>query len=68
MTLWQELDLCYDEEWDCPNENVRYMKQMENDSVYAFLAGLNKALDEVMMEAYMFFFIFHFEVFLFSLN
>ena len=29
---------------------------MENDSVYAFLVGLNKDLDEVMIEAYMFFY------------
>ena len=29
--LWQELDLCYEEEWDCPTKNVRHMKRMEND-------------------------------------
>ena len=44
---WQELNLCYDEEWDCTKDSVRYMKRMENDRVYVFLAGLNKNLDEV---------------------
>ncbi|EXC23406.1 hypothetical protein L484_002165 [Morus notabilis] len=29
--LWQELDLCYDEEWDCAKDSVRYLKRMEND-------------------------------------
>ncbi|CAL5408373.1 unnamed protein product [Camellia sinensis] len=23
VTLWQELDLCYDDEWDCPNDKKR---------------------------------------------
>lgn len=37
----------YDEEWDYPNDNVRYMKQMENDRANVFLAGLNKDSKEV---------------------
>lgn len=45
--LWQELDLCYDEEGDCIKDSARYMKKMKNDKVYMFLAGLNKNLDEI---------------------
>ena len=33
MTLWQALGLCYDKEWDCPNDSVRYMKLIENESL-----------------------------------
>ncbi|RVW79601.1 hypothetical protein CK203_049978 [Vitis vinifera] len=40
VTLWQELDLCYEDEWDCPNDSVRHKKREENDRVYVFLAGL----------------------------
>ncbi|RVW39537.1 Retrovirus-related Pol polyprotein from transposon RE1 [Vitis vinifera] len=47
VTLWQELDLCYEDEWDCPNDSVRHKKREENDRVYVFLAGLNHNLDEV---------------------
>ena len=46
MTLWQELDLYYDEKWDCPSDNMKYMKQMENDRVYACSVILNKDLDK----------------------
>ncbi|KAH9722152.1 retrovirus-related pol polyprotein from transposon RE1 [Citrus sinensis] len=42
-----ELDLCYDEQWDCSSDSVRYKKMLENDRVYVFLAGLNRDLDEV---------------------
>jgi len=31
MMLWQELDLCYEDEWDCPNDSVRHRKREEND-------------------------------------
>ena len=47
VTLWQELDLFYEDEWDCPTDNVRYKKREENERVYVFLAGLNQELDEV---------------------
>nr|XP_027078684.1 uncharacterized protein LOC113701961 [Coffea arabica] len=47
VTLWQELDLCYEDEWDCRADSVRYKKREENDRVYVFLAGLNQELDEV---------------------
>ncbi|KAG6742683.1 hypothetical protein POTOM_053605 [Populus tomentosa] len=47
VTLWQELDLCYEDDWDCPNDSVRHRKREENDRVYVFLAGLNHNLDEV---------------------
>ena len=47
VTLWQELDLCYEDEWDYQKDSVRYKKREENDRVYVFLAGLNQELDEV---------------------
>ncbi|RVW73986.1 Retrovirus-related Pol polyprotein from transposon RE1 [Vitis vinifera] len=25
VTLWQELDLCYEDEWDCPNDSGNYL-------------------------------------------
>nr|CAN76329.1 hypothetical protein VITISV_014223 [Vitis vinifera] len=37
--LWQELDLSYHEEWDYAKDSIRYMKRMENDREYVFLAG-----------------------------
>lgn len=46
-SLWQELDLSYDEEWECPGDAVRHRKRQDNDRVYEFLAGLNRDLDEV---------------------
>ncbi|XP_073128544.1 uncharacterized protein [Henckelia pumila] len=45
--LWQELDLCYEESWECKNDSIKYQKRMENDRVYVFLAGLNRELDDV---------------------
>ncbi|XP_022883696.1 uncharacterized protein LOC111400518 [Olea europaea var. sylvestris] len=48
VTLWQELDQCYDDVWENPNEAARHMKREENDRVYMFLGGLNRNLDEVM--------------------
>ncbi|XP_024021542.1 uncharacterized protein LOC112091636 [Morus notabilis] len=43
-----ELDQCYDDEWENPNDCARYMKREENDCVYMFLAGVNRSLDEVL--------------------
>ncbi|KZV57627.1 hypothetical protein F511_03087 [Dorcoceras hygrometricum] len=45
--LWQELDLCYEDDWECKNDSVKYHKRMEIDRVFVFLAGLNRELDEV---------------------
>ncbi|KZV37837.1 hypothetical protein F511_10867 [Dorcoceras hygrometricum] len=47
LSLWQELDLCYDDKWECKHECLKYHKRMEGDRVYVFLAGLNRDLDEV---------------------
>ncbi|XP_073226873.1 uncharacterized protein [Cicer arietinum] len=47
MTLWQELDLCYDDHWKCCEDSVLFLKRQENDRVFMFLVGLNKRLDEV---------------------
>lgn len=48
LTLWQELDHYYDDQWDCFKEGVQLLlKREENDRVYMFLAGINKDLDEV---------------------
>ena len=47
VTLWQELDQCYEEKWDSPIDSMQYMKRKEDDRVYIFLVGLNRELDEV---------------------
>ncbi|KAI5441120.1 hypothetical protein KIW84_010543 [Lathyrus oleraceus] len=47
LTLWQELDLCYDDNWTCTSDIVLSIKRQGNDSVFMFLTGLNKDLDEV---------------------
>lgn len=47
VTLWQELDHCYDDVWENPNDFARHMKREENDRVYMFLAGVNWNLDGV---------------------
>lgn len=45
--LRQELDLCYEDDWDCTANSFRHKKRKENDGVYVFLAGLNQELDKV---------------------
>ncbi|KAK3017341.1 hypothetical protein RJ639_007522 [Escallonia herrerae] len=47
VSLWQELDQCYNDEWVCPSDCVKIMKKEECDRVYLFLAGLNRDFDEV---------------------
>ena len=42
LTLWQELDLCYDDQWECTSDSARHMKREENDRVYVFLLDLTK--------------------------
>ena len=39
--LRKELD------WACMTDSVCYLKRIEDDRVYEFLAGLNESLDEV---------------------
>ena len=47
VTLWQELNQCYEEEWGSPTDSMQYMKSKEDDKLYLFLVGLNRELDEV---------------------
>lgn len=47
VTLWQELDQCYEDDWENPNDATKFKKREENDRVYMFLADLNQELDEV---------------------
>ncbi|KAK3000202.1 hypothetical protein RJ639_023485 [Escallonia herrerae] len=47
VSLWQELDQCYNDEWDCLSDSVKVMNKEECDRVYPFLAGLNRDFDEV---------------------
>ena len=47
VTLWQELDQCYEDVWENPNDYVRFMKWEESDRVYMLLAGVNCSLDDV---------------------
>ncbi|KAJ0081507.1 hypothetical protein Patl1_11101 [Pistacia atlantica] len=44
--LWQGLDLFYEVDWSCSQDNKKYTKMLENERVSEFLAGLNKELDE----------------------
>lgn len=46
MSLWQELDLSVEEEWDCAGDSVRYKKCLENERVHEILAGLIRELDD----------------------
>nr|KYP52273.1 LOW QUALITY PROTEIN: hypothetical protein KK1_025877 [Cajanus cajan] len=34
LTLWQELDQCYEEDWENPKDAERFKKREENDRVY----------------------------------
>ena len=45
--IWQELDLSFDEDWECRGDTVKYKKKLENEIVFEFLAGLNQELDDV---------------------
>ncbi|XP_024024721.1 uncharacterized protein LOC112092526 [Morus notabilis] len=47
MTVWQELDMFEDEQWENSNDSARYKKKIERGRVFVFLADLNKELDEV---------------------
>lgn len=46
VSLWQELDQFYGDEWECTRDSVKIKKKEESDRVYLFLAGLNKVFDE----------------------
>lgn len=43
----QQFDMIEEIKWDCPTHSVRYMKIVEKQRIFAFLAGLNKILNEV---------------------
>ena len=47
VTIWQELDQCYDDVWENSNDCAHHKKKEENDWVYMFLTSLNQNLDEV---------------------
>ncbi|XP_070057489.1 uncharacterized protein [Nicotiana tomentosiformis] len=47
VSLWQELDQCYNDKWECPADSVKTRKMEENERVYLFLAGLNQEFNEV---------------------
>ena len=36
VTLWQELDQCYDDDWENLNDYALHKKREENDRVYIF--------------------------------
>ena len=47
VSLWQELDQCYNDEWECSMDSVKAKKKEENERVYLFLARLNREFDKV---------------------
>lgn len=44
---WQQVDMCEEHSWKCPEDGVKYRQIVEKKRVYKFLFGLNKNLDEV---------------------
>ena len=44
---WQELDILTEETQECSEDSVKYTKKLEDERVYQFLVGLNRALDDV---------------------
>ena len=47
QNAWQKLDLFYNMEWKCAEDNAHYCKILEKERAFDFLAGLNKELDEL---------------------
>ena len=47
LSLWQELDLSTEQEWDCAGDSVRFKRRLEDERVFEFLAELNHELDDV---------------------
>ena len=47
LALWQELDLCYNGEWENPKDLARFKKREGIDRVFMFLAGVNAGFDDV---------------------
>lgn len=45
--IWQEMDLCIDIVWNCPNDDTQHSRIEEIDKIYDFLAGLNNKFDVV---------------------
>lgn len=45
--LWKEIDICFEEDCECPRDSMRYQKKLETEHVFEFLAGLKRELDEV---------------------
>ncbi|RVW95755.1 hypothetical protein CK203_031548 [Vitis vinifera] len=46
LGFWQDLDLNYEEEWECTGDSVRFKKKMENERVFDFIVGLNRGLHD----------------------
>lgn len=47
MAFWQELNLSFNNEWECVNDSAPYKKKLETERVFEFLVGLNHDLDDV---------------------
>lgn len=41
LTLWQEIELGIEEDWEWPGDSNKYKMKLENERVYEFLANLN---------------------------
>lgn len=46
VTLVQELDSSFDENWVCKEDAVRYTTKLESERVSEFLVGLNRELNK----------------------
>lgn len=44
LALWQELNLCYNKEWESSKDIARFKRCEEIDRIFMFLAGINSKL------------------------
>lgn len=43
--IWQEIDLCKEIVWNCPNDGLQHSRIAEIDRIYNFLADLQSKYD-----------------------
>ena len=47
LTLWQELDLCYNDTWENACDLARFTKSEADDRIFMFLVGVDSSFDEI---------------------
>ena len=51
VTLWEELDQFYEDDWENPNDATKFKKREENDRVYMFLSKMRVGQDNNVVDA-----------------